>query len=115
MLPRAEATRPSERLRRSSMAASASASARAVGTAGLRQVGAAAAALAAERLGAHAHQIDGAERASVRSCGDADHEAGLAFLAHADNRDDARPDLLLALVGEAAQILEVDALRRHAQ
>ena len=40
---------------------------------------------------------------------DADHDAGLALLGDADDRDDAGADLLLALVGEALQVLDVDA------
>ena len=72
----------------------------AVGAAGLRHVGPAAAALAAERLGALAHEIDGGE-ARGQIGGDADHDAGLAVLGDADDGDDAGADLLLALVGEA--------------
>ena len=74
----------------------------AVRAAGLRHVGPAAAALAAERLGALAHQIDGVE-ARGEIGGDADHDAGLAVVGDADDRDDAGADLLLALVGEAAR------------
>ena len=72
----------------------------AVGPAGLRHVGPAAAALAAERLGALAHQIDGVE-ARGEIGGDADDDAGLAVLARRDDRDDAGAELLLAFVGEA--------------
>ena len=52
----------------------------AVRAAGLRHVGPAAAALAAERLGALAHQIDRVE-ARGQIVGDADHDAGLAVVA----------------------------------
>ena len=61
------------------MAASAASALAAVGTAGLRHVGPAAAALAAERLGALAHQVDRVE-ARREVVGDADHDAGLAVL-----------------------------------
>src|SRR6185437_2314886 len=40
---------------------------------------------------------------------DADHHAGPAILGQAYDDHHARTDLLLALVGEAAQVLEVDA------
>src|SRR5262249_47256436 len=73
--------------------------------------GTAAATLAAERFGASAHQLDG-RIARGEVLGDADDHAGLALTGHADDRDDARADLLLALVGEAAQILELDAFDR---
>ena len=57
---------------------------RAVGAAGLRHVGAAAAALAAERLGATAHQLDRVEsRCEVRR--HSDHEARLALVGDADD------------------------------
>ena len=85
----------------------------AVGPAGLRHVGPPAAALAAERLGALAHQIDGVEpRREIG--GHADHDAGLAVLGDADDGDDAGAELLLALVGEALEILDVDACRPRA-
>ena len=42
--------------------------------------------------------------------GDADDEAGLALLADADNGDDARAQLLLGVVDQAAQILRRDAV-----
>ena len=44
--------------------------------------------------------------------GDADHDAGLAVVGDADDGDHAGADLLLALVGEAAQVLQVDAFDR---
>src|SRR5262249_60034825 len=47
--------------------------------------------------------------------GDADHDAGLALLGDADDGDDARAQALLAFVGEAAQVLEVDAFDRARQ
>src|SRR5262249_10311677 len=86
----------------------------AVGSAGLRHIRAPAATFAAERLGALAHQVDGGE-ARREVGGDADHDAGLAFLGDADNGDDARAEALLAFVGEAAQVLEVDAFDRARQ
>src|SRR5205814_10249633 len=86
----------------------------AVGAAGLRHVRPTAAALAAQRFGALADEIDGVEAAhQVR--GDADHDAGLALLGDADKRDDAGADLLLAFVGEAFQVLDVDAGHRARQ
>ena len=55
-----------------------------------------------------AHEVDRVETA--RQIGrDADDDAGLAVLGDADDRDDARADLLLALVGEALQIAHLDA------
>ena len=45
---------------------------------------------------------------------DADHDAALAVLAGRDQRDHARADLLLALVGEALEVLDVDAGRPRA-
>ncbi len=51
----------------------------AIGTAGLRHVGPPTAALAAERLGGHAHQVDRIEaRDQIRR--DADHDTGLAIV-----------------------------------
>ena len=47
--------------------------------------------------------------------GDADHDAGLALVGDADDGDDAGADLLLAFVGEALQILDVDAGDRARQ
>src|SRR6185436_16505271 len=77
---------------------------RAVGPAGLGHVGPPAAALAAQRLGALANEIDGVEAAGeVRR--DADDDASLALIGDADDGDDAGADLLLALVGQAFQIL----------
>ena len=90
------------------MASSAASARSRIGTAGLRQVGTAAAALAAQHLGADADEIDGVVRGGEVG-GDADHETGLAFLADADNGDDAGAHLLLAVVDQPAQIL-----RRHA-
>src|SRR5687768_12648717 len=81
---------------------------RAVGPAGLRHVGAPAPALAAERLGPFADEIDRIQPAG-EIAGDADHDARLAVLADADDRDHARAKLLLALVSEAFQVLDVDA------
>src|SRR5258708_7407059 len=79
-----------------------------VGAAGLRHVGPAAAALAAERLGCHAYQIDRVvARHQVRR--DADHHAGLAVFGHADNGDDAGAELLLAVIGKTLEILHLDA------
>ena len=46
--------------------------------------------------------------------GHADHQPGLA-VAHADDGDDARADLLLALIDEAAEILRRDAFDRARQ
>src|SRR5690606_5076080 len=80
----------------------------AVRPAGLRHIGAAAAALAAERLRALAHEIDGVE-AVGQIAGDADDDSSLAILGHADNGNDTRADLLLAVVGEAFEILHLDA------
>src|SRR5580704_5252472 len=86
----------------------------AVRAAGLRHVGAAAAALAAEHLGAAPNKINGAE--PLRQIGrDTDDDAGLALAGDADDSDDAGADLLLAFIGEAAQILDVDALDRARQ
>src|SRR5208282_6637844 len=84
---------------------------RSVGTAGLRHVRPPAAAFAAKRLGALAHQIDGVE-ATDEIVGDADDDAGFAILGNTDNSDNPRADFLLALVGKAAEILQVDALDR---
>src|SRR3954468_1683642 len=81
---------------------------RAVGTAGLRHVAAAAAALAAELLGAGAHEADGVDRRR-QVVGDADDDAGLAVAGDADDRDDARAEALLALVGEALEVAHLDA------
>ncbi len=57
------------------------------------------------------HQIDGVE-ARDQIVGDADHDAGLAVAGDADNGDNAGADLFLAFVGEAAQVLEIDAFHR---
>src|SRR5258708_2767697 len=82
----------------------------AVRAAGLSHVGPAAAALAAERFGAAARQIDRVE-APHEIGRDADHKAGLAVAGDPDDRDHAGADLLLAVVREALQILDLDA--RH--
>ena len=44
--------------------------------------------------------------------GDADDDAGFAILGNTDNSDNPGADLLLAFIGEAAEILQVDALDR---
>ena len=46
--------------------------------------------------------------------GDADDDARLAIAGDADNGDDAGADLFLAFVGEAAQVLKLDAFQRRA-
>ena len=77
-------------------------------------VGAAAAALAAKRLGADAHQIDGADPRD-EILGDADHDRSLAVGAP-DQGDDAGADVALQIIGEALQILGrdvVEGARRH--
>src|SRR3979409_2050805 len=80
----------------------------AVGAAGLGHVGFPAATLAAQDLGGLAHQIDGREpHDEIRR--HADDDAGLAVLGGRDKRNDAGPELFLALVREALQILDVDA------
>ncbi len=53
-----------------------------------------------EHLGGPAHQIDGREP-SDEIGRHADDDAGLAVRGDADKGDDAGPELLLALVGEA--------------
>src|SRR5262249_24450927 len=68
-----------------------------------------AAALAAEDLGALAYQIDRGE-ARGEVVGDADDDTGLALLGDADDGDHPRAQALLALVGEAAQVLQINAL-----
>src|SRR5271169_4839327 len=82
---------------------------RGVGTTGLRHIGPAAAAFAAKRLGAFAHQVDSIE-ALDQIVGHADHDAGLAVVRNSNNSDNTRADLLLAFVSEAAQVLELDAV-----
>src|SRR5215218_11522363 len=65
---------------------------RAVGSAGLGHVGPPAAALAAQRLGALANEIDRVEAPSeIRR--DADHDASLALFGDADDGDNAGTDL----------------------
>src|SRR6266566_838037 len=86
----------------------------AVRTASLRHVRAPPAPFAAERLGAFAHQVDGGE-AGGQVSRDADHDAGLALLCDANDGDDTGTQALLAFVGEAAQVLEIDALDRARQ
>ena len=71
---------------------------RSVGTTGLRHVRPPAAAFAAERLGALAHQIDGVE-AWNEIVGDSDDDAGFAILGNTDNSDNPGADLLLAFIG----------------
>ena len=66
----------------------------AVRAAGLRHVGPAAAALAAEHFGALADEIDRVE-AFGQIVGDADDDAGLAVVVDADDGDDAGADLFL--------------------
>src|SRR2546429_9525874 len=79
----------------------------ATGAAGLRHVGASAAAFAAQRFRAFLDEIDG--RVTCREIGGhADDEAGFAFLRHADDCDDAGAELLLAFVCQALEILDVD-------
>ena len=77
---------------------------RAVGPAGLREIGTAAAALAAEHLGADANEIDSIVGAR-EVLGDADDEPRLTLVADADHGDDAGAQLLLGLVDEPAQVL----------
>src|SRR5262249_62276464 len=86
----------------------------AAGPAARRHIRPPAAAFAAERLGAFARQLDGGE-ATGQVRRDADHDARLALLGDADDGDHARAEALLALVGEAAQVLEIDALDRARQ
>src|SRR6478735_378895 len=80
----------------------------AIGAAGLGHVGPAATALAAQRLGRHAHQLDSRE-AAYEVLGDGHDGAGLAILRYADQGDDARNGGLLALVGEALEVARLDA------
>ncbi len=71
--------------------------------AGLRHIGASAAALAAEALAPEPGEIDGIE--APRQIGrHGDHEGG-ALLAPGDQRHDARADLLLQRIGHALQLL----------
>ena len=91
--------------------ASSAASARAPsGPPALRKIGTAAAAFAAKRLGAGAGKLDRIVGAG-EIVGDADDEAGLAFLRHADNGDDAGAKLALGVIDEPAQIFRRDALK----
>src|SRR5262245_3909330 len=86
----------------------------AVGTAGLRHVGPTATALTAQHFRTLADEFDRVE-ARGEIGGDADHDAGLAVLSDADNSDDARADLLLAVVDQALEVLGLDALDRARQ
>src|SRR5262249_39186812 len=70
-----------------------------------------AAALAAQRLGAFAGKIDGVE-SRYEIVGDTDHNSRLAVGTDADDGDHAGAKLFLAVVGEAAQILQLDSLDR---
>src|SRR5688572_24739548 len=81
---------------------------RSVGTAGLSHVAASASALATELLGADAHESDRVVfcRQVVRN---GHHDAGLAVIGNADDGDDAGAEALLAFVGEALEILHLDA------
>src|SRR5215468_4216251 len=67
-----------------------------------------AAAIAAERFGATAHQIHRVE-APHQIRRHADHQARLAVAGDPDDCDHAGADLLLAVVREALQILDLDA------
>src|SRR5262245_54488886 len=84
---------------------------RTVRTTGLRHVGPAAAALAAQHFRALLDEIDRVE-ARREIVGDADRDAGLAVAGDADDGDNALPDLLLAGIDEALEILHLDALHR---
>src|SRR5208282_4193955 len=84
---------------------------RSVGTAGLRHVRPPAAAFAAKRLGALAHQVDGVETRD-EIVGDSDDDAGFAILGNTDNSDNPGADLLLAFIGEAAEVLQIDPRHR---
>src|SRR5262249_18490280 len=83
----------------------------AIGAASLRHVGLAAATLAPKHCRCFAHQVNGRDACYEIGC-DTDHDAGLAILAGGDKCHDAGPELLLALVGEAFQVLDVDAGHR---
>ena len=86
----------------------------AVGASGLGQIGPSAPAFPAEDFRADPDQLHGVVgRGEI--CGHADHEPGLALLTHADDGDDARPQLPFAVVDQAAQILGGDALHRPRQ
>ena len=67
--------------------------------------------LSAKRRGAGAGKLDGVIGAG-EIVGDADHEACLALLRHADDGDDARPKLALGIVDEPAQVFRRHALKR---
>src|SRR5690606_981651 len=81
----------------------------AVRAAGLGHVGAAAAALAAQHLGAGFDEIDRIVRLR-QVVGDTHRDAGLAVLGDADDGDDAGAELLLAVVDEPTQVLRIEAL-----
>ena len=85
-----------------SIAASAASARSAIGAAGLRHVGPAAAALAAERLGAGPHQLDRVEPVG-QILGHADDDRGLALGARHD-RDDSGTDAPLQIVGQRCAI-----------
>src|SRR5260370_22586 len=84
---------------------------RSVRSAGLRHVGTPAAAFAAKGFRALLHEIDRVE-ALGEIARHPDHDAGLALAGDADDGDDAGPDLLLAFVGKALEILHLDARDR---
>src|SRR5262245_36154450 len=73
----------------------------AVGTSGLREIRTPAATLAAKRFGAGTDEIYGVVNLG-EIVGDADDEASLALLGHADDGDDARAELPLGIVHQAA-------------
>src|SRR4051794_37878459 len=85
----------------------------AVRAARLRHVGTSAA-LPAKHFPALAHEIDCA-KARSEIVGNAHNNARLAIFRDADQRDYPRPELPLAFVGEAFQVLDIDAfdLARH--
>ena len=72
-------------------------------------IGSTAATFAAQRIRSDLDEIDGAV-GFHQIVGDADRETSLAVLGHADNDDDARSDLLLAVIDQRAQIFWVQAL-----
>src|SRR5262249_42420641 len=77
------------------------------GAAGLRHVGPPAAALAAERLGALAHELDRVEPVGEIG-GDADNYAGLAVGRYARYHDDTRPESLFAFISKATKVFGVN-------
>ncbi len=84
---------------------------RSIGTTGLRHIRPAAAAFAAERLGALAGKVDSIETRN-KVVGDTNDDAGLAIAGNADDSDHTGADLFLALIGEAAQVFQFDAFYR---